>query len=456
MASILIHSQDHQYGKYLKCLAQQVDLAQDMQIMNSPLQTSLHSTKYPELVVMHAEEDIGDCLDPLLFNKKIPVIVVTSNWKNTCSIIGDIICLAKPLDAVKFVQSVHKCCLLSSNDSGQDIEPTQPYLIGSSPDMTELRRKIARVSSSNLAVLICGQTGTGKGVAAQAVHNRSRRPDDQFLYINCANITGSLLESELFGYKKGAFTGAWRDKPGRLQQAHQGSVFLDEISEMSPYMQAKLLHVLQEKEFYPVGGTASIQINSRIIAATNADLRKEMQAGKFREDLYYRLAVVRLDLPPLSQRRQDIPLLVQYFLDKYCIQYKKLDFSGPSAHLWEMFQEYEWPGNVRELESCINGLVAMESEDLIKDDLYARMPEKRISSKKVNNCHDKNAQMHPSQQSCSPGLSLKEIADEAVENAEAEIISRVLHHTGGRKKMAASVLNVSYKSLLKKIKNYGL
>jgi len=450
VASILIHSRDHQYGEYLKCLAQQVDLVQDFQILDAPSKIPLQPGNVPGLVVMHAEEGCCDYQEPLVYNNKVPVIVVASGWDKGRGISGDnIVSLAKPLDAVKFVQSVHECCSRNGNNPGQDREPAQPYLLGSTPEMMELRRKIARVSSSDLAVLICGQTGTGKGVAAQALHNSSRQRGNQLLYLNCANVPNSLLESELFGYKKGAFTGAWQDKPGMFQHAGEGTIFLDEISEMSPFMQAKLLHVLQEKEFYPVGSTSSVQINSRIVAATNADLDEAISAGRFREDLYYRLAVVRLDMPPLRRIKQDVPLMMQYFLDKYCLEYNKPEFPGPSPALLDLVQEYDWPGNVRELESCVMSLVAMENEDMVREDLYRKMP---------------------AMQECSPGRypasaylsdrercsSLKEATEKAVIQAESELISKALIQAMGKKKLAAAALKVSYKSLLKKIKAYRL
>ncbi len=456
MAIVLIQSQDYQYGQYLKCLVQQVDAVNELYVLDNLTEGPYAGRELPGLVVVHSENE-NDCegvQNIISALPQIPVIVVADNGAPGLKQ-SDVVCLGKPLDAVDFVQCVHKYCFnAGSKSQNGDQVPIRPYLIGNSPKIQELRRKIARVSKSDFSVLVCGQTGTGKGVVAQAVHNSSGRNGD-FLYLNCANVSGSLLESELFGYKRGAFTGAWKDKPGRLQQAGEGSIFLDEISEMSPYMQAKLLHVLQEKEFYPVGGTSRVEIKSRIIAATNADLRKAMHAGTFREDLYYRLAVVRLDLPPLKERREDIPLLTQYFLDQFCIKYDKPNFPRLSDKLWDMFQMYDWPGNVRELESCINGLVALESEEMVREEMYAKLPDRKVESKQQPRGENVSqaASFNPGLDS---GHSLKELTDKAACRAEAEIISRVLHYTGGKKKKAASALNVSYKSLLKKIKSYGL
>lgn len=455
MASVLIQSQDYQYGQYLKCLVQQIDAVNDLYVLDKLNEAPAVGRELPGLVVVHSDNDGQGVHSAISDLPQVPLIVVADSEPPGLNQQPDVVYMGKPLNAVNFVQSVYKYCFNADYDSQKGGQiPTRPYLIGNSPKIQELRSKIARVSRSDLSVLVCGQTGTGKGVVAKAVHNKSGRNGD-FLYLNCANVSSALLESELFGYKKGAFTGAWQDKPGRFQLAGDGSIFLDEISEMSPYMQAKLLHVLQEKEFYPVGGSSRVGINSRIIAATNADLRKAMKAGLFREDLFYRLAVVRLDLPPLNERREDIPLLAQYFLDQFCIKYDKPDFPGLSDKLWDMFQMYDWPGNVRELESCINGLVALESEEMVRDELYAKLPDRKLDS--TEPCQKEN--------SCSsvcfvPGhdtaCSLKELTDNAVASAESEMISRVLHYTGGRKKKAAAALNVSYKSLLKKIKRYGL
>jgi len=436
---------------YLKSLVHQVDSVRDLHVYNGSADHLSQWEHKPRLLVIHSGSR-DELPWSVIHNWSGVPKVIISRKENHAKTTGEVYFLPTPLDVRGFVKCIHR--LICPSDEGyhdSDSFPCGPYLIGNNPKMRELRHKIARLSRSGLSVLICGQTGTGKGVAALSLHNNSPQKNHRFLSINCANVPNNLLESELFGYRKGAFTGAWQDKPGMFEQAGQGTVFLDEISEMSPYMQAKLLHVLQEKEFYPVGGTARVQINARMIAATNADLRNAMLEGGFREDLYYRLAVVRLDLPPLKQRKGDITLLAQYFLDKFCLEYGKPDFHGPSRELWTLLEEYEWPGNVRELESFINGLVALESEEMVMEELYRKMPSCSVSP----GMHQGGPEKRADASGCD-FLPLKEIANKAAGQAEADIIRRTLERTGGRKKLAAAALKVSYKSLLKKIKSYGL
>ena len=451
MSIVLIYSEDQSYTQYLKTLIEQVNYVQQLDVYDEYLAFMKSCTDSPSLVVFHAESKEEDVLTEQIQSwRSIPKIIINQNGKNSMNCPKSVF-MSKPLDPAEFVERIYRhCCSLDKDFQNLNPIPVEPFLIGNSYQMRELRNKIARVGKSELSVLICGQTGTGKGVAAKSLHSNSRQREKEFTYINCANVPGSLLESELFGYRKGAFTGAWRDKPGLFQQAGEGTIFLDEISEMSPHMQAKLLHVLQEKEFYQLGGTSRIKIKARVVAATNADLRKAIFEGSFREDLYYRLAVVRLDLPPLKQRMEDIPLLARYFLDKFCIKYNKLDYNGPSDEIWDLIQIYEWPGNIRELESCINGLVALESEEMVLEDLFRKIPS---SSDARRTLQRKEIDPVNYQNDIFP---LKEVVRNAVDNAEKDIIQKALKSTGGKKKLAAEVLKVSYKSLLKKIKVYGL
>jgi len=451
MSIVIIHSDNHNYGQYLKTLVEQVSYVQHLHVYDGSFAVK-SCPDHPSLVVFHPGSKEESELTGLIRNwSSVPKIIITKNGNNSENW-PDSVFLSKPLDPTAFVECIYRhCCSVNKDFQDLNPAPAEPFLIGSSLQMRELRHKISKVGKSDLSVLICGQTGTGKGVAAQSLHNNSRQREKEFTYINCANVPNSLLESELFGYKKGAFTGAWRDKPGMFQQAGEGTIFLDEISEMPPHMQAKLLHVLQEKEFYQLGGTTRIKVKARVVAATNADLRRAIFDGNFREDLYYRLAVVRLDLPPLKQRTEDIPLLAQYFLDKFCRKYNKLDFCGPSAEIWDLFQIYEWPGNIRELESCINGLVALESEEMLIEDLYRKMTQGNYKSKVEKYYEPKKIAAE-----WDANIPLKEVINNAVGQAEKDIIQRVLKSTGGKKKPAAMVLKVSYKSLLKKIKVYGL
>ncbi|MFO7803769.1 MAG: sigma-54 dependent transcriptional regulator [Desulfovermiculus sp.] len=365
------------------------------------------------------------------------------------------------MDSSDFVRCVHQW-LKGQIQNGHQLKqaPEEPFLVGISQAIRLLRKKILRISEYDFAVLVCGATGTGKEVVAHALHNNSHRSCNQFLIINCANVPASLLESELFGYRKGAFTGAWIDKPGRFELAQEGTIFLDEISEMSTYMQAKLLQVLQEKEFAPLGGVSSVKIKSRVVAATNADLKNAVAHGTFRKDLYYRLAVIRLELPRLRDRKEDVPVLVHHFLDKFSLLYQKKEVPSLSDRFWDILLAYDWPGNVRELESSIQSLVALESEELVQEKLC-----KMLDMNSASGNSGEGSPMRIPGLGWGPGLeqelslqdmSLPEISQQAANKVEAELISMALQQTGGKKRQTAQILDISYKCLLNKIKNYGL
>ncbi len=238
-------------------------------------------------------------------------------------------------------------------------------LVGQHPSMLRLYETIAQVARTPSTVLITGESGTGKELVARAIHSQGPRRDQPFVAINLAAISESLLESELFGHERGAFTGAHQRKLGRFELAQGGTLFLDEIATLKPELQAKLLRVLQEREFERVGGAQSIKLSARIVAATNADLRKAVEEHRFREDLYYRLAVVPIVVPPLRERREDIPLLVDHFLRKYSHEFKKA-ILGVSAEALAALQEYPWPGNVRELQNVIERSVALVDGPVIE------------------------------------------------------------------------------------------
>ena len=228
-------------------------------------------------------------------------------------------------------------------------------LLGSSEKMLEVRDLIARVADTDVTVLIRGESGTGKELVARAIHSSSPRAQRTFVKVNCAALPSELLESELFGFERGAFTGAIQHKPGKFEFAHEGTMFLDEISEMHPPLQSKLLQVLQDGEFARLGGRQDVHVDVRILAATNRDLEVAVADGQFREDLFFRLNVVCITLPPLRQRRDEIPMLTERFLAQYAEHYNKPPIALANDTM-RLFTEYEWPGNVRELENLINGL----------------------------------------------------------------------------------------------------
>jgi Nif-specific regulatory protein len=237
-------------------------------------------------------------------------------------------------------------------------------MIGESPSMREVYRVIGKAAPSDLTVLIRGESGTGKELAAREIHQRSPRADKPFVAINCATLNEALLEDELFGHEKGAFTNAVAAKKGKLEVANGGTVFLDEVAELTPPVQAKLLRVLQEREFERVGATRPVKVDLRLVTATNQDLEQAVRSGTFREDLYFRLHVIRLSMPPLRERREDIPLLATYFTGKYSEKCKRR-VRGISSKARECLVRYDWPGNVRELENAVANAVVMGSTELI-------------------------------------------------------------------------------------------
>ena len=312
-----------------------------------------------------------------------------------------------------------------------------------SEKMARIVEMIDQVADTDVTVLVEGESGVGKELVARALHYRSTRKNKPFIKINCAALPEELLESELFGYEKGAFTGAYNRKPGKFELAHGGTIFLDEIAEISPSLQAKLLQVLQDGEFARLGGKQDIQVNVRVLVATNKNLEEYVRLGRFREDLYYRLNVLNIHVPPLRERREEIPLLSQYLFEKYTEKYGKsaLPLSRETS---DLLLVYDWPGNVRELENMIKRTVVLGSEEVIKRELSLRPPAPQAATAKAE----------PVEQ--PKPISLKEISRKAALEAEREVIAKTLEKTHWNRKMAARLLDISYKALLYKIKECGL
>lgn len=304
-------------------------------------------------------------------------------------------------------------------------------LIGKTPEMKEVYKKIGQVSSSRVTALIQGESGTGKELVAKSIHYCGITKDQPFIAVNCTALTESLLESELFGHVKGAFTGSIRDKKGKFELAGEGSIFLDEISEISPNLQVKLLRVLQEREFERVGGETLIPMRARIIAATNKNLSKLVEAGKFREDLYYRLKVVSVDIPPLRENVEDIPLLVQHFLSKINTELHKSVNKVPDE-VMEMLKSHEWIGNVRELENTLMQAVVLASDDVLtKENILLResVPVNKESTSFLNSSLADMEKMH---------------------------IKAVLDSVNWDKQKAHKILGISVPTLYSKIEKYNL
>jgi two-component system response regulator AtoC len=307
-----------------------------------------------------------------------------------------------------------------------------PNIIGESKAMRGVFEMVGRVSQTDSTVLILGESGTGKELVASTIHFQGPRKDRPLVKVNCGALPENLIESELFGYEKGAFTGATKQKPGRFELADGGSIFLDEIGELPLQTQVKLLRVLQDGTFERLGGTETVRVNVRVMAATNKDLQEEVRKGRFREDLYYRLSVIPLTIPPLRKRKEDIPLLIEHFLKRYNGRYgKNIRFSVEAI---KFLMAYNFPGNVRELENIVERCITLSEEDTIrKEDLPEHVFKDHYTSKKDL-------------------PSLNEIASEA----EREYISRILRTTGGNKTKAAELLGISRKTLWEKMRAYRL
>ncbi|MEW5807177.1 MAG: sigma-54 dependent transcriptional regulator [Acidobacteriota bacterium] len=309
-------------------------------------------------------------------------------------------------------------------------------LVGKSKKMLEIYRLIEQIAPSRSTVLIEGESGTGKELVAKAIHNKSQRSSHPFVVVNSMNISSELLESNLFGHVKGAFTGATNDKKGLFEVADKGSIFFDEISTIKGDVQSKLLRVIQEREFLPLGSVDSKRVDVRIIAATNVDLKRLVEEGNFREDLYYRLNVINIVLPPLRERKEDVPLLVSHFLEKYSAENGKI-LTGVSKEVMALLMKYHWPGNVRELENFIERGVVLASGDEIGMDLVAE----EIT-------HVRQTMLSPFRPEQSEMLSL----NKAIDDYERGLITEALRRCRGVQKKAAELLGIKPTTLNEKIK----
>jgi two-component system response regulator AtoC len=308
-------------------------------------------------------------------------------------------------------------------------------------------REIARhVADTDVPVLLLGESGVGKEVLARFIHNNSGRKDQPFVKINCAALPHELLESELFGYEKGAFTGALNEKPGKFELADRGTLLLDEIGEMSPHLQAKLLHVLQDSEYTRLGGKKLVHVDARILASTNINLEEAVSKQKFREDLYFRLNVIRLDIPPLRERREDIPVLCNYFHQKYRDRYKSAVEELP-VELMDAFYRYDWPGNIRQLENAMKRFLILPDISMTLAELKEPVQVAAVGAA---------AAVVTPIWTREDKMSLKDVGSRAAEQAERELVLRVLEETAWNRKQAARRLNICYKALLNKLKRWQI
>src|ERR1700680_4054337 len=316
--------------------------------------------------------------------------------------------------------------------------PPEAVVCGNTDAMRALRERLIKRAGANVPVLIHGESGTGKDIIARMIHTASPWKTGPWVKVNCPAIPGTLLESELFGYEKGAFTGAYGMKPGRVELAHRGTLFLDEISELDLALQSKLLQLLQDGQFCRIGAQEDKKVEVRIVCATNRQLELEIQNGTFRQDLFYRINVVNLHMPPLRERRGDIEQLTNYFLEYYNRKYN-CRARTLSTDLLGVLQKYHWPGNIRELENLVKRYVILGSEEVITSDLVVRGPD--LPMPEIN---------------FDGPISLKKVTRQATHDLERKIILKVLQAHHWNRKRAARALNISYRALLYKIRDAGL
>lgn len=312
-----------------------------------------------------------------------------------------------------------------------------------SPQMVRIRQQILQIAPVDVPVFICGESGVGKEVVARMIHLRSTRRTQPFVKVNCAALPGELLESELFGFEQGAFTGAVRSKPGKFELANKGTIFLDELAEMSPHLQAKLLHVLQDHQYSRLGGRHLIDVDVRVLAATNVEIQEAMKSGRLREDLYYRLNVLSIQVPPLRERTQEIPMLFRHFLKQYSEKFGKEE-PTPSTHLVEAAKRYDWPGNLRELENFVKRYVILEDDEGSLRELV-----EMTAARKQRAVHREEAPQVRDQ-------GLKALVRSLKDEAEMEAIAAALEKTRWCRKDAAKMLGISYKALLYKMRQFNL
>lgn len=376
-----------------------------------------------------------------------PVILMTAFGTTDVAIramkLGAFDYIIKPFNLDEFIQLIRRA--VTQTESAAAFQPgkqnesnSEVNIIGNSPAMQVLYKDIGRVADSSATVLIQGESGTGKELVARAIHYNSSRRNKPFIKINCANLPDSLLESELFGYERGAFTGATAQKQGKFELAHKGTIFFDEIGEITLATQAKLLRAIQEKEFDRVGGTETIKVDVRILAATNRKLELSIKDGGFREDLFFRLNVVNLFIPPLRERKEDIPTLVAHFLAKYNKEFNR-QVKGFSEQATTLLMKYDWPGNVRELENvCERAIIMARGTVIIPEDIVLCVGDKNKAPGFLNQSEQ--------------NLPLKQI----VADVERQVILKALQDNNWCRTSAAKALGINRRSLYAKIKELGL
>jgi len=355
--------------------------------------------------------------------------------------------ITKPFQKAELDKVIDQCLGTNAQAySGGEVEDLgdETFFVAASPNMRKLRSQAALVANVDIPVLMLGESGTGKEVMARLIHKLSPRAHRTFLKVNCAAVPADLLESELFGYEAGAFTGATHAKPGKFELCNKGTILLDEIGEMPPGLQAKLLHVLQDQQFSRLGSRSVIKVDVRILAATNINIPEALATKRLREDLYYRLNAFTLQIPPLRERKEEVPILLKHFMTRLSEQYARPPLPL-SPELLQACANYSWPGNLRELGNFIKRYLVLGDEKLAINELQPRSD-------------GSGAQFDPAPTRNAPESvgGLKSLARSAKDEAEAEAIAKALDETNWNRKQAAALLQISYKALLYKIRQYGI
>jgi len=411
----------------------------------------------PSLLLLDIEGEGGRGFEFLAFLREahpaLPVIILTACRRPDVIVaamkLGAEDYIQKPYDPIELIFSLRNVLgwdmAESLSPEGDETASTVTRLIiGPSEMMLNLKAILERVSDTDINVLITGESGTGKELAARMLYAGSPRKEKIFMKVNCASLPYKLLESELFGYEKGAFTGARQQKPGKFELANHGTLYLDEIAELHPALQAKLLQVLQDGKFARLGGREDIEVDVRVMASTNRNLKEEVSRKRFREDLFFRLNVLGVHIPPLRERKEEIPFLAEIFVEKFCAEFNKTPKALFKKTL-KTFQKYDWPGNIRELENILKRIVLFGNEATVRQELSRkRMP--------LEEPEDPGESFEV----CRPGYFLKEVSRKAAMEAEREAILDALRRSQWNRRKAAEMLAVSYKAFLYKMKQMDL
>ena len=426
---------------------------------------TLSETASPDLAVLAPAPDdtlLLECVQRLkILDPALPVLVVSETPElfatDHCGPFEGVFCLPLEPRASDVTRALAQALGPVASCNGG---PAYPVIIGRTPALQEIRQKVRTVADKDIAVLITGESGTGKELIARAIHCHSKRLLGPLVKISCGALPDDLLESEVFGYQRGAFTGAYANKPGRLEMSQGGTLLLDEVGDLSLPLQVKFLQVLEEKVVSRLGGTDEKLIDARVVAATNADLAERVHKGEFRSDLFYRLSVIHIQAPPLRGRREDVPLLTHYFLHKYCTEMGRPVLSLPEPVVQQLMG-YAWPGNVRELENLVRRAVVMQGWDFLDQTLGDSLLGEQDDHPKASKTDGGN-RLHPWPEQRIAGFidqeggSLKSLVQAYTAELEREAVREVLEDLRWNRKKAAALLGVSYKTLLNRIASLNL